>query len=104
MCVCNVLCVLCVLTPEPPILLQQASILAQQLSGHHHATAHEGELFQYGLAEGHVLGHQCNVLPLSCLAVLHHGFHQQEFKKEIVTVDSLALCTTSYTFDHACME
>ena len=87
------MCVLCVLTPEPPILLQQASILARQLSRHRPATAREAELFQYGLVERHVLGHQCNVLLLSCLAVLHHGLHLLEFKKEIVTVDSLALCT-----------
>ena len=28
----------------------------------------------------------------------------QEFKKETMTVDFLALCTYGCTFDHACME
>ena len=98
------MCVLCVLAPEPPVLHQQAPVLGRQLSGHRRATARESGIFQYGLTERHVLGHQCSVLPLSCLAILHHGLRLQEFKKETVTIDSLALCTIGCTFDHACME
>jgi hypothetical protein len=69
------MCVLSVLVPEPPVLHQQALVLGRQLGGHHRATAHEAGLFQYGLVERHVLGCQCSVLPLSRLAVLHHGLH-----------------------------
>jgi hypothetical protein len=75
------MCVLCVLALEPPVLHQQASVLGRQFGGHRRATACEVGLFQYGLAERHILGHQCSIFPLSCLVVLHHGLRLQEFKK-----------------------
>ena len=54
--------------------------------------------------ERHILDNQGSVLPLSRLAILHHGLRMQEFKKKTVTVDFLDLCTYGCTFDHACME